>query len=193
MTNNVMVDIETLGKKAGCPILSIGACFFNPFTSETPAITFDCKIDLFSSLLHGFKVDDSTLQWWQEQDKNAQSEISKGTKLTVKEALSSFSGWYDQYAGEQFWCQGATFDAPILAEYYERLGIKTPWEFWNVRDTRTVYDIKNFDVSRIDREGTYHNALDDALHQVKCVQTAMGSVGLPPVAPCFATESCQTE
>jgi hypothetical protein len=28
--NNVMIDIETLGKKRGCPVLSIAAVQFDP-------------------------------------------------------------------------------------------------------------------------------------------------------------------
>ncbi|MGL9773300.1 MAG: 3'-5' exoribonuclease domain-containing protein [Sodalis sp. (in: enterobacteria)] len=30
--NNVMLDIETRGKKAGCPILSVAAVMFEPAT-----------------------------------------------------------------------------------------------------------------------------------------------------------------
>ena len=29
-----MVDLETLGKRAGCPILSIGAVFFDPVEKQ---------------------------------------------------------------------------------------------------------------------------------------------------------------
>jgi hypothetical protein len=42
------------------------------------------------------------------------------------------------------------------------------WKFWEVRDTRTLFDLANVDV-RIEGK---HNALTDALAQAQAVQKA---------------------
>lgn len=172
-----MIDIETLGKKPGCAILSLGAATFDPHMEDLGAAhsTFYRTIDLTSSMLAGFFIDPETLQWWKEKELAAQLALSHNTSPVI-DVLKDFSIWCEMNKIEQVWCQGATFDAPILQEAYEILKLKTPWLFWNVRDTRTAYDICGFNyktVQNIPRSGTYHQALDDALHQIKCVQMAL--------------------
>lgn len=65
------------------------------------------------------------------------------------------------------------FDIPIWGHAMAAIGERPPWEFWAGRDTRTVYDIAGFNPKSIKRAGTYHNALDDAKHQVKCLVAAL--------------------
>jgi inhibitor of KinA sporulation pathway (predicted exonuclease) len=47
------------------------------------------------------------------------------------------------------------------------LGMQSPWKFWNVRDVRTVVDIMKINPKEFIFNGIKHNALDDAVHQVK--------------------------
>ncbi|PZP38414.1 MAG: hypothetical protein DI598_20830, partial [Pseudopedobacter saltans] len=117
-----MGDIETLGKHPGCVILSIGAAVFDP-RGESVLNTFYEKISLFDSLMHGFEIDQSTVDWWKTQNENAKNEFSQPQShqpLPVKYVLEEFAQWFLDNEGAQFWCQGATFDAPILQAYYER-------------------------------------------------------------------------
>lgn len=39
--NNVMIDIETLGKKHGCPVLSIAAVQFYPHTGDIGNVFYE--------------------------------------------------------------------------------------------------------------------------------------------------------
>ncbi len=71
------------------------------------------------------------------------------------------------------WSHGANFDEPLWTAAAAAVGQGVPWKFWNVRCTRTAFDLRNFDPKSIAREGTHHNALDDAKHQARCVQAAM--------------------
>ena len=182
---HVMLDIETLGRKAGCPVLSIGAVVFDPYNpAPSPSayhIGLHVKLNLFDSLLNGFEVDQETLKWWKEQDPVAQFQAQSDAR-EVLSALEDLENFFHQISEDkdeiQVWCQGANFDFPILAEYYDRLKIPTPWQFWMVRDTRTVYEICGFDPKSMARVNIYHNALDDAVHQVKCVQKAIEKAGL---------------
>lgn len=170
--NNVMVDTETLGTKPGCTVLSIGACTFDP-RGEGNGSEFYRVINVFDSLMQGFEINADTLEWWKKQSSEAKQTFSEAQSVTLWQALEDFAQWFADVEGEQVWCQGATFDAPILEECFERVNPGTPWKFWNVRDTRTVYDVCDFDSKSVERAGTYHNALDDAKHQVLCVQTAL--------------------
>ena len=66
------------------------------------------------------------------------------------------------------WCNGASFDFPILATAYRLVKKPLPWEFWKERDLRTLKGL-NPDL-RVERDGVHHNALDDARHQARLVQ-----------------------
>lgn len=90
-----------------------------------------------------------------------------------KEALASFVQWLRDNRCEKFWCQGATFDPVILEFALSHYGLSLPWKFWNVRDTRTAYDVLGFNAKSVPREGVYHSALDDCKHQIKCLRMAM--------------------
>ncbi len=39
------------------------------------------------------------------------------------------------------WGNGANFDIGILEHAYDQYQIEIPWEFWNVRDCRTIKDM----------------------------------------------------
>ena len=171
--NDPMVDIETLGTEPGCVILSIGAAIFQPRGTGHGA-TFYRNIDLSSSLMHGLSYSQSTLEWWQKQSKEASSRFGLEA-VSVEDAMFDFVDWMNKNSNRKFWCQGATFDAPLIEAVLKKLDIKTPWDFWGVRDTRTVYDVCEFNDKSVKREGTYHNALDDSIHQIKCVQEALRS------------------
>lgn len=168
-----MLDLETLGKKPGCVISSVGAAVFDIKTGEI-FDTFYVRINVFDSLMHGFSIDQSTLEWWKNQSDDSKTEFSQDTK-TVWKTLDEFADWFQGVSGEQVWCQGATFDAPILEEYFMRVNPGVPWKFWNIRDTRTVYDVCDFDPQTVPRKGTYHNTLDDVKHQVTCLTGALNA------------------
>ncbi|MGL9772940.1 MAG: 3'-5' exoribonuclease domain-containing protein [Sodalis sp. (in: enterobacteria)] len=61
LMNNMMLDIGTLGKKAGCPILSVAAVMFKPATGRVGP-TFYARIDYQAALKYG-EPEDESLQW----------------------------------------------------------------------------------------------------------------------------------
>jgi hypothetical protein len=56
----------------------------------------------------------------------------------------------------------------ILDCYYRKLNKVPPWNFWQIRDTRTLFDL-GYD-PEMPKEGL-HNALEDASRQAMGVQT----------------------
>lgn len=162
--NGIMVDIETLGRSAGCVILSIGACRFD-IDNQTIYDEFKVNIDAKASKELGLTVDKATLEWWQSQPKEV---FKRSTHNAVhpKEAMQSF---YDYVRSgkhtEKLWGWGINFDLAIIQSAMERvLGIDTmPWHYANVADARTVRHIFRQDIDR--QKGVHHDALDDAKAQ----------------------------
>jgi DNA polymerase III epsilon subunit-like protein len=163
---HVMVDLETLGRRAGCSILSIGAVAFDPTSGEL-GTEFYVVVNRESCMLAGLHEDPETIAWWEKQNAQAQEVLGHATEggLMLPEALAKLTEFLSNYdlKAAKVWGNGADFDNAILAACYAAVGSNQPWEFWNSRCYRTL---KSFRPQiKMQRQGTYHNALDDAKSQ----------------------------
>lgn len=168
MKYETMLDLETLGTGAGCCILQIGAVAFDPLSNHIQG-----AFSVYVNEIDG-EVDPGTFKWWLEQKEDAQRDLVGGMNngFNMRECLVRLVGFMQENnATNGVWSHGATFDIPILKEAAKRHGLVMPWKFWSEYDTRTLYRIKG--KPTITREGVYHNALHDAIFQVKCVQEVM--------------------
>lgn len=171
---HLMVDLETLGTKPTCPILSIGAVLFDPVTGEMDDKPFYVILDLREQLARGRKPDGDTILWWLRQSKAAQQAITQGPSVPVVTALDDFRAYWG--AARYVWSHGATFDIPILESILEQFGFKVPWKFWDARDTRTALDMAGCKVNRA--EGVHHNAADDAVMQARAIVDCYKKLGV---------------
>lgn len=165
--NHCMLDLETLGVEPGCPILSIGAVYWEPTTGELGQ-EFYCNIQISDSLKNGFTPNGATVEWWLTQSDEARGALFDHPK-TVAAALIAFSNFVAS-PKDCIWGNGPGFDNAILKAAYEQMGIEVPWYFRGDRDMRTLKTIaglKGILLPSFIREGTYHHALDDAKHQVE--------------------------
>ena len=170
--DHVMVDLETLGTRPGCVVLSVGAVFFDPALQELGP-ELHIKINRRASLIAGLRADPATLEWWSRQSPEAQQLLEEtadpGTSVTIEEALGSLSQWFAEHgpgpSDLKVWGNGSDFDQPILVAVYAALGVEQPWRFWNNRCYRTLK--AQCPEVKIVRGGTYHSALDDARSQVE--------------------------
>jgi hypothetical protein len=167
---NVMLDLETWGTRPGCAIRSVGAVMFDPHTTNI-GDEFYANVDDASCLDLGLIKDESTVKWWAAQSQQAQDSL-KEDPLPLDEVIKRFRTWVIRSRGVFVWSQGANFDEPIIQAAFTVTRMQAPWKFWDVRDTRTAYDMSGFDPRTVRRAGTYHNAVDDARHQAICVQRA---------------------
>lgn len=170
---DIMVDLETLGQRPGCSILSIGAVAFNPATGEVHETDgYYGVINRKSCELAKLEEDESTINWWSKQSDGAREVLkqasSKKDSLPLTDGLGAFTCWLGEYGTKRqlrIWGNGSDFDNAILAVCYARAGLALPWEFWNNRCYRTLKNlVPNV---KLDRTGTYHNALDDAISQAR--------------------------
>lgn len=185
LRKDVMIDIETTGKRAGCAVLTLGATVFDPrgMYSTTPqSITLDnqfmARISLDSCKAAGLTVDQRTMEWWGDQSKEAVDEAFGGT-ATLTETLTAFTKWLyavapgDKEPNVNIWSHGEDFDIPILGHAYEALHMEKPWPYNAGRDTRTV-----FDMADTTYKGVHHMALQDAMAQAQAVRLAFYTLGL---------------
>ena len=67
-----------------------------------------------------------------------------------------------------FWCQGPLFDYAILQNFYAQMNVPVPWNFWQIRDSRTLGSLVPRDPN--EKRTGLHNALDDCYFQARKVQ-----------------------
>lgn len=163
--DRAMVDIETLGTKPGCVIISIGAVRFTIDDGVTDELFV--SVDAESCETHGLEIDAQTLQWWLDQSTTAQQQLFGGEELerALRDLRSFVAGC------EETWANSPSFDLEILADAYDRVGISTPWSFWEERDYRTCRAVLEWPEK--EQTGTAHNALDDARHQAESLIKAL--------------------
>jgi hypothetical protein len=181
------IDLETLNNRFDSAILSIGVVQFDPSTGKLGAEWYK-EIDIDSAIKSG-TVSGDTLAWWMEQGDKARwifSRSNKASKVSLATALDEMATWFRGKAGApKVWGNGSSFDITILEHAYVKggVGLAPPWHYTNIRDMRTIVDVSGL-MAWPQREGTHHNALDDARYQAQvisaCWQKINGAVPLGP-------------
>ena len=163
-----MIDLETYSTRPNAAIASIGAV---KWQGDEIVDTIYCTIDATSCRAVGLHFEKSTLEWWSKQSKEARDALLKDN-LSLDEALAKFEVWFGPKSLPT-WGNGAGFDNVIMDSAYKALERKRPWLPWEDRCYRTMKNLINVPIDK--REGTYHNALDDAITQTKHLIKILGS------------------
>lgn len=176
MQRRLMLDIETLGIAPGCIILSIGAVEFN---RDGILKEFHVKIDPIDAERCGLIAQASTVMWWLTQPKEAQDALSQGDIRSLQGALIEFIGAFD-WQGLQVWCNGASFDYPILQAAFKAVQLKAPWAYYNEMDHRTMKNLLGkAEMKKLTAKATLkHDALDDARTQALTLNNVFNKLGI---------------
>ena len=167
---DIMVDIETLDTRPSAVILSIGACRIDWETNKTDDY-FYVVIDKDSCIQAGLSTSPSTEKWWASQSEEARAIFTDPNRVDLLEGLKRFSEYMLKFRTTQIrsnaklWGNGSDFDNTIIANAYAQLGLDPPWHFYNNRCFRTAKDLFSDVMPKLQRQGTHHNALDDAVYQ----------------------------
>jgi len=182
MTAHVMLDLETWGTAPGCALRSIGAVAFDPSDEFAGGEHFYANIERESCEAYGLTVDPKTVEWWERQSREAREALLTDPHPLML-VVTEFHAWWRRIGATYVWSNGANFDEPIWSAVSRAVGADVPWQFWNVRDTRTIWDAAGINPKKIARSGTAHNAFADAKHQATCVCRAYSKLGLgrPPI------------
>lgn len=162
--SKVMVDLETLGKRAGCKILSIGAVEFSADGLGRRLYTVVGQAGQES--LH---TDASTLAWWDQQSAEAREVLDchLSCDTSLEEALMLLNAFLAPIGKGtvQVFGNGSDFDNAILYAAFAAAGMEQGWEFWNSRCFRTLKNLVPHVKAGV-RTGA-HNALADAEFQAE--------------------------
>lgn len=161
LMDNVMLDLETLDTRSSGVIVSIGAVWFDGV--DRLGKEFYRVLDLSDQCKYGRTISPDTLKWWFKQSDAARAVMS-APPVKTSQALADFVdfiGEGDKYA--KVWGNGADFDNIMLGGLYDTYGVAKPWSYSKNRCFRTLKNL--IEMTPPDREGTHHNALDDARYQ----------------------------
>jgi len=169
MNTDIMIDLETLDILPSATILTIGAVKFDPFgddINDPKCERFYVRVDVDSCDRIGATVSQATLDWWSNQSQAAQDEaFDPENRIPIEDAMTQL---YKFCRGaKRVWSHGAGFDVTILEWYFRKIGKAIPWSFWEVRDTRTIFDIG---INPNRPPVLKHHALEDAWNQAVGVQ-----------------------
>lgn len=166
---DVMIDLETLDTLPSATILTIGAVKFDPFGDDVNNPTCEklyIRVDIDSCDALGSTVSPDTLAWWAKQSQEAQNEaFDPEGRVDIKLALEQLFKFCR--GAKRVWSHGAGFDVIILEHHFRKINKLIPWSFWEVRDTRTLFDL-GINPSR--PPVLKHHALEDAWNQAVGVQ-----------------------
>lgn len=158
---DLMIDIETMGIKPGCPVISIGAVYFDRYTGETGDQFY---MSMGANALFYGELDNDTVEWWGAPERSQAYQQMMAGECSPPVVANAFASFIKE--DTKPWGNGSVFDITILEAWFAMFNVKTPWKFWNIRDVRTVVDIAGINPRDYPRLGTYHNALDDCLTQI---------------------------
>ncbi len=171
---HAMIDLETLSTNPNATILTVGGVKFDPYNAIEPAQGMYFRVDVDSQTKMGRDVMQETLDWWATQPKEISDEaLGDENRISLEEMIKTINKW--SVGVDVFWCQGPLFDYAILQDIYKQLGHPAPWQYWQIRDSRTLFSL-------VPRENEkrigLHNALEDCYFQAKKVQKVYKQLGI---------------
>lgn len=172
-----MLDLETLGTRPDCVILTLGAVKFNEFSSEEPGPGLYFRIDVDEQIAKGREVQDDTMLWWLSQPEDVREEaLGESDRVSVETMYKQLNKFL--VGADNIWAQGPLFDFAILENLYRQYGWPTPWQFWQIRDSRTLFGTHGD--PRVKGKAGLHNALEDCVSQAVGVQQVYHRLGIKP-------------
>jgi hypothetical protein len=158
---DVMIDIETCGTGVDACILTVAAQCFDPLQRSDleQQRTFYARVDPESQ--PDRNISDGTIEWWSRQPAEAQEEaFGLEGRIPLSDCLRELHRlvWHCN----RVWANGPTFDCNILEHAYKSYNIVLPWQYYKVRDARTVYGL----VPELQKYPASHHALEDCRRQI---------------------------
>ena len=113
----------------------------------------------------GLKIDEDTLAWWAKQNDDVKAEaFTEQDRYPIDQVFKELYKFC--MTGKYIWAQGVAFDTVICEQIYKRLGRGAPRMFYNLRDTRTLFDLADPEMPK----AQHHHALFDCWRQTVGVQ-----------------------
>lgn len=161
-----MIDLEGLGTGPDTTILTIAAQAFDPLGTGIYEQYYYARVTLESQ--ENRSIQQSTIDWWATQPPHAREEAFAETdRIPLDQALDELGRliWHSK----RIWAQGPTYDMNILEHAYKSYDKPIPWQFYAVRDSRTVFGLW----PGLPKPSTSHHALEDCRRQIGMLQQTL--------------------
>lgn len=174
---HVMADLETLGRKPGCVVLSIGAVRFDPLAPMDSPLNeqFHVRLEVEEQERLGLRVEAETALWWMDQGEAAQHLLKLSVTPHLSRVLNLFRGFC---AGSTtLWSNPPRFDVEILESLHTAAGVGFPYPHYQVADLRGLREAARLLGLPDHKEPNekQHDALSDAIAQARTVQRLMAA------------------
>ena len=160
-----MIDIEGLGTGPDATILTIAAQSFDPFGQGYYDRQYYARITLESQENRSIQQD--TIDWWATQPEAQAEAFMEEGRIDLDQALDSLGKLIWQH--KLIFANGPTYDMNILEHAYKSYNKPLPWQFYNVRDARTIYSLW----PELPKPPTSHHALEDCRRQIDMLQATL--------------------
>lgn len=177
MKTHIVIDLETLDTKQSAKITAIGVYIFN---EAYPADDRKDLMLLAHSQQYGRTVSQPTVEFWNKQDAALRSAMLESGTRTLRDALSHLSNVVMSHPEALVWGNGPTFDISILEHAYDTCAMPYPWDFWSIRDMRTMLMAAEVVTGKYAKEEVkrperlvMHNALFDAEYEAMLLKWAL--------------------
>lgn len=159
----IVIDIETLGRRNDAAVTQVGTVIADENFDVLDSYLIQVTPDAWNTCDRTFTGE--TLLWWMEQKNTPTSKKPTHIVHSYKYLVDKLYQIFDRYNTEDttIWTKGA-MDLFSIKDICEYLNMETPWKFWQPRDIRTA---KEFIKEWKTFENNNHNALDDALNQLR--------------------------
>ena len=163
---DLMIDLEGLATGPDTTILTIAAQAFDPFGDGWYDQQYYARVTLESQ--ENRRIEQGTLDWWATQPAAARDEaFHEEERVPLDQALDGLAKliWHSK----RIWAQGPTYDMNILEHAYKSYNKPIPWQYYAVRDSRTVFGLW----TELPKPPTSHHALEDCRRQIGMLQETL--------------------
>jgi exodeoxyribonuclease VIII len=200
---DLMIDLETLGTRAGAPVITIGAVLFDPLATDTVegllSRSFYRAISITEAVNNSDGVAGDTLEWWFRQSDEAIKALVADPIYSTSQALEAFyhyaesrgMGWTAEFFPEhphlpkvgRVWAKSPDFDCKMMESLWRRFPkwYAWPYRYNQYRCVRTLMDLawpSGPGGRPIFDVGAKHDARVDAVEQALTVQAGHRALGL---------------
>jgi hypothetical protein len=172
---DLMIDLEGLGTGPDTTILTIAAQAFDPVGRGFYDQHYYARVSLESQ--PDRSIQQGTIDWWATQPAAAKEEaFGEEGRIPLDQALDELGRLI--WKAKRVWAQGPTYDMNILEHAYKSYGKPIPWQFYVVRDSRTVFSLWK----DLPKPPTSHHALEDCRRQIELLQNTLKHLNVKELA-----------
>ena len=171
--SNIVIDLESLDTSESAIVLTLGAVKVD-FDKGVIGETLYLVLDITDQLLRYRTASESTQDWWAKQNEAARNAAfgRPDLRIPTTKALEKFTKFIQPYGKVPtdlvVWGNGPDFDNAIMLHLYKTFEVAPPFAHFNNGCLRTLMRMLPRD-RRPKFDGTKHNALDDAMHEARCL------------------------